>query len=264
MSSISIDSSRSPQTDVLRSPPEPATDRHESPLDISTSTARRLSYELSRHVNGASNGPSRRIHSPPPSHHIDSRYSAPHDNTNSPLERRFSRRPAMPMRRENSNGTVETVTEEEESTVGQSSRYPTSPSQPQGGVQDAGSALDERIRLAEEKLTRRQSAGSARVSGGAVSTPPSGRVTPLRRLGHGSRASLSSRNPMSPTRYSGGRPNGHSVYEAREAEPDAMDDRDRDDNSSGGSRNLGKVRPPLPSDFQNGRMVSHIRCSAVR
>lgn len=266
MSSISIDSSRSPQTDSTRSPLDMSTDRRETPpLDSSTSTARRLSYELGRHVNGgSSSGTVRRLSSLSPNHEPDPRYSSPRDNPNSPLERRFSRRLAMPMRRETSSGTVETVTEEEELLEGHSDHHRSSrQQQAAGGTTGAGagaggSSLDERIRQAEEKLSRRQSANSNRFSGTLVATPPSGRVTPLRRFGHGSRASLSSRAPMSPTQFSGGRQNGHiSPYDSRELDAEPEYEHDKDNSSSGGSRTLNKARPSLPSEFQNGsRMVS--------
>lgn len=265
MSSISIDSSRSPEIESIRSPLDRSTDRRETPpLDSSTSTARRLSYELGRHVNGSSsNGTARRLNSLSPSH---DGYSSPRDNPNSPLERRFSRRLAMPMGRETSNGTVETVTEEEELLEGHTSD-PRSLRKLQAGggagvgaaAEGPGPSLDERIRQAEEKLSRRQSANSNRLSGMSgtvVATPPSGRVTPLSRFGHGSRASLSSRAPMSPTQVSGGRSNGYGAYDSREADAEPEYERDRDNSSSGGSRTLGKVRPSLPTDFQNGRMVS--------
>lgn len=248
----------------MRSPLELSSDyrRETPPLDSSTSTARRLSYELGRHVNGSSsNGTARRLNSLSPNHDPDSRYSSPRDNPNSPLERRFSRRLAMPMRRETSNGTVETVTEEEELLEGHGDlhRSPRKAHTRVGAAtEDAGPSLDERIRQAEEKLSRRQSTNSNRLSAGTlVATPPSGRVTPLRRFGHGSRASLSSRAPMSPTQISGGRPNGYGAYDTREMDAEPEYDRDRDNSSSGGSRNLGKVRPSLPTDFQNGRMVRY-------
>ncbi|KAL1410640.1 hypothetical protein Q8F55_004659 [Vanrija albida] len=278
MSSLSIDSSRSPNGNSARQSISGSIQSAGEQLRNTLSTPLRSSRELSRETsnNSAGSRASQRfsIHSPgsPASSGIDSPlHESRQGSTNSPLERRFSRRLAGTRRTSGSGLATAAVPEGVEYSHQR---------------QDSMASVDERIREAEEKLARRASLRAARAASEQQNSP-SPTKAPFKRFSS-QRSNLSNlagqesptgaqspswmespREPPSPTRQGSWEAgddgaNGESrTYTRADSRPngngDARQSGDGQDKASTpttGSRSGGKSRQPIPAEFQNDRLFT--------
>lgn len=282
MSSLSIDSSRSPNGNSARQSTSDSIHSAGEQLRNNLSTPQRSSRELSRETSNASAGSraSHRfsIHSPgsPASSGIDSPLNESRPgSTNSPLERRFSRRIATTRRASGSGLATEAVPEGVEYSTHQR--------------QDSMASVDERIREAEEKLARRASLRAARAASEQQASP-SPTKTPFKRFSS-QRSNLSTlagesptgaqspswmespREPPSPTRQQSweagddGANGDHRTHTRADSRANGNGDprlggdrggdrKDKTNTPTSGSRSGGKSRGAIPAEFQNGRLVS--------
>lgn len=246
MSSLSVDSHHSPQGLLARRASSRASERvitASEALRSNTSTPRRTSHELVRDYNSlnlSGNGSSRSSHrtsmplspgspAPAPS---PSRLST---SGSTPTEHRYSRRTlprtesSLMTRTDSSSGLVDRVEEEDDGEV--ETMVSNEPHQPERKPK----TLEERLREADDRVPSR---ASQRFSE-STATPQRSRFGSVRRTPR------SSDNYVSPPR------NGASTPTTA----DSSDPPSATKPGSSGGR-VGKVRQPIPLEFQNGRLVS--------